>query len=73
MFENMDQRKLTELVTRDETWVHFFQPERKIKKSSLGWKKHEKTYNCQDNAHFQENVVLNIFQFEWPSDTISYS
>ena len=31
MFENMDQRKLTELVTDDETWAHFFQPERKIK------------------------------------------
>jgi hypothetical protein len=60
MFENMDQRKLTELVTGDKAWVHFFRPKRK-KKTSLGWKKNMKRPKIARRALTSKKVLCAIF------------
>ena len=73
MYNKMGHRQLSELVTGDETWVHFFQPERKIKNQVWIGKKHEKTNYCQESSDDKKGVVRNFFQCKRNCHSVSCS
>ena len=57
----MGHRQLSELVTGDETWVHFFQPERKIKNQvKIG--KNMRRPTIARSSDDKKGVVRNFFQ-----------
>ena len=58
-YKGCNSRVNSNLLTGDETWVHMFEPQRRLIISN-GSEKIKNAHYCQENHKFEKDVVRNF-------------
>ena len=61
MFPKYDKKQFCSFITGDETWVHYFEPVRKVSNiKELGHKTQQTPNNCQTFFECKEGFICNL-------------
>ena len=72
MFPKYDKKQFVNVVTGDETWVHYFEPVRKVSNKIWATKHSQTPNNCQTFFEYKEGFVCNLLLW-WRSRNKSAS
>ena len=59
-FPKYNNRSVANIITDDETWVHFYEPKRKIQNKNMGNQRRQKTLHSKTH-HEHQKVMYVIF------------
>ena len=59
-YKGCNSRVISNLLTGDDTWVHMFEPQRRVDNKQWKRKRSETPKYCQENHKFEKDVVSNF-------------